>query len=128
MRNINVLFTDQSQLLLVLERIERSIAQKSNQLNKELRPHHIHFLILMANINNACIKVIVISLQHGHKNGIFTLFLPAILVQFLIKVTVFMLGFSRVSLVFHFKHDGKNLNPILISFTKDKVPLGTRSR
>ena len=121
MGNINILFTNKRQFLLVFKGIEGRIAQEPNDLDKELRTDHIHLLILMTDIDNPCVEVVVICLKHGHQNGIFTVLFSTILVQFLVEIRILMLLLCPVSFIFHLEHNGDNLHPIFIALAENKV-------
>ena len=80
----------------------------------------------MADIDNPRVVVIIVGFQHGHKYRIFTLFLPAVLIQFLEEIRIFVLGLGGVGFVFHFKHDGNELQSRFIKVAEDEVALGAR--
>ena len=121
MGNINILFTDKRQFLLVFKGIEGRIAQEPNDLDKELRTDHIHLLILVANIDNSCVEVVVICFKHGHQNGIFTVLFSTVLVQLFVEIRIFVFLFGPVGFILHLKHNGDNLHSIFITLAEDKV-------
>ena len=121
MGDVDILFTNKRQFLLVFEGIEGRIAQEPNDLDKELRTHHIHLLILVANIDNPCVEVVIICLKHGHQNRIFTVLFSTVLVQFLVEIRILMLLLGPVGFILHLKHDGDNLHSIFITLAEDKV-------
>ena len=122
-RDVDVLLAHERELLAVLKRRERRVAQKRDDGDEELGAHHVHLLVLVGHVGDAGVQLVV-RLEQRHEHGVLAALLAAIGVQLL---EVRLVGLSMggvVGLVLHLKHDGDDLVALLVEVAEDEVALG----
>ena len=125
--HVDLLVSGHFQLLAVLEGIERRIAQKRDDGNKELRADDVHLFVFVGYVHNAVVVQLVVNLQQGDEHCVFAFLFAPVLVQLFEEVLVFVLCGRLIHLVFHFKHDGDKLHPVS-GFPEDEIPLAAAAR
>ncbi len=65
-RDVNILLTYYSKLLLIGKRVHGRVAQERNHRNKELRTNHVHLLVAIAHVHNTRVVELTLWLKQGN--------------------------------------------------------------
>ena len=82
----------------------------------------------MAHIHDSVVVEFIVRFQHGYQDGIFAAFFPAVLIQFLEEICVFMLAGCGLVFIFHLHHDGNVFHSVFIIVTENKISLTATGR
>lgn len=125
--DVEVLAADEGKFALVSEGVLGGVAKEGDHGNEKLGADDIHFGEAMRGVDDAGVVEFAFGFEEGDENGIFTVFLTAVFIEFLEELFVFVFSGGGVIFVFHLEHDGDDFVPFGVGFAIDVVAFTTGS-